>query len=381
MNIKASQFQRDLLKWFDENRRELPWRQDKDPYKIWLSEIMLQQTTVQTVTPRWKKFLKRWPTLQDLANAELDDVLHEWTGLGYYARARNLHKAARTLVHEFEGEFPRSYELLLSLPGMGPYTAAAVSSIAFGEAVPVVDANVERVIARISQLKHDIKSTKGRKLLKEAASLVMSEKRSGDFNEAMMELGALVCLSKAPQCAQCPVRKYCKARQSGDPTGYPLKAKKAPLKESREVALLISAQKHFFLVRRPEELSFGGMWETPRTTVPEDKESEEAVKTLAQGLSLAHQRFRSLLKLKHVVMRKKITLRVYGCEKPTRKGIEHPERWQGDWFTLEEWKDLPKSATQKRVVEYLAGERVEKGAPAGEQWEEGSGQEDLFGSK
>lgn len=349
---------RRLLKWYDESRRDLPWRATSDPYAIWLSEVMLQQTTVRTVEPRWSRFLQRWPTVTDLAAAPLEDVLHEWTGLGYYARARNLHRAARVIVDDFDGELPDSLALLLALPGMGPYTAAAVASIAFGEAVAVLDANVERVLSRLYAHGGDVRSTATKRLLKEKAAELLPPARPGDFNQAMMELGATICLPRVVRCGQCPLEEHCAGRREGDPLVYPVKKAKPPMEDSREAAVLIRDQGAVLLLKRPEEASFGGMWELPRTVCGERERSTEAARRGArEATGLDVKLGTPILRIKHVVMRRKITLLVYPARQ-WKGAISLSLHEDAGWFPLEDWKHLPKSATQRRICEHL----LEKGA-------------------
>ena len=344
-----------MLSWYDGNKRSLPWRETSDPYAIWLSEMMLQQTTVRTVEPRWRRFLERWPTLADLARAPLDDVLHEWTGLGYYARARNLHKAAIVVSRDFGGTLPGQFELLLTLPGMGPYTAAAVASIAFGEPVALVDANVERVLSRLYAYPQDIKTTRAKRDLKQMATELLDPRRPGDFNQAMMELGATICLPGNPACGQCPVASFCAGRAGGDPGSFPVKAQKPPLEEAREAALLFQRNGQVFLVKRPREGSFGGMWELPRLRAKHDEDiTATAGRCAGELLGIAVKFSAPTIRLRHVVMRSRITLSVYPVH-----------QWEGEfrlsfhedagWFPLDDWEALPKSTTQEKIRRILLG--------------------------
>ena len=219
---------RRLLRWYDRHRRDLPWRaapgETADPYKVWLSEIMLQQTTVATVKAYFERFIARWPSLAALARAELDDVLHAWQGLGYYARARNLHKCARRVADRFGGRFPESEEDLKSLPGIGAYTAAVIAAIAFGRKATPMDGNVERVTARLYAFARPLPKDKAR--LKALAAGLTPDRRAGDFAQAMMDLGATVCAPAAPDCAACPLKPECRAGRAGRAGHYPVKAAK-----------------------------------------------------------------------------------------------------------------------------------------------------------
>lgn len=247
-------FRAALLNWYLANRRDLPWRRTDDPYKIWLSEIMLQQTRVAAVIEHYDRFLRRFPTVQKLAAAEQPSVLAQWSGLGYYRRARNLHAAAKVVVKQHGGEFPRSSAELRNLPGIGRYTAAAIASIAFGEPIAVVDGNVERVIARIS----------GRNVAGEQvwaiAEQMLSREHPGDFNQAMMELGATVCLPGEPKCSECPVRRFCRTR------GRHATPARAARQLKREIAYALERRSGSILLvqRSANEQLMPGMWELPQ---------------------------------------------------------------------------------------------------------------------
>jgi A/G-specific adenine glycosylase len=264
MTQRASQ----LLEWYDRERRDLPWRmvpgQTADPYKVWMSEIMLQQTTVATVKSYYRAFLAKWPTVQDLAGAELDEVLHLWQGLGYYARARNLHKCAGVVTRQYNGRFPEDEKRLLDLPGIGPYTAAAIAAIAFGNKATPVDGNVERVVSRLFMVEE--KLPKAKKQLAQLAQTLTPQTRAGDFAQAMMDLGATICTPKKAACGLCPWMKECVARLNGDPVEYPKKEAKKP-KPTRKAYIFWLMRKDgaVLIRRRPEKGLLGGMMEFPST--------------------------------------------------------------------------------------------------------------------
>ena len=194
-----------VLKWYDQHGRTLPWRESKDPYQIWISEIMLQQTTVAAVVPYFERFVERFPTVRTLADAQQDQVLRMWEGLGYYSRARNLHKAAQTVIREFEGQFPDTVDQLKQLPGIGPYTAGAIASFAFDQPAPIVEANTLRLYSRLIELDIDPRGTEGQKKLWKFAAWIVSRRRAADFNQAVMDIGSQVCRPKDPQCPTCPL--------------------------------------------------------------------------------------------------------------------------------------------------------------------------------
>ncbi len=264
----ATVLQRKLLEWYDHHRRDLPWRQSSDPYSIWVSEIMLQQTRVAAVTEHYRAFLKRFPTIGALARAREEDVLAEWSGLGYYRRARMLHKAAQFVVNQLKGNLPATAEELRALPGIGAYTAAAIASIAHGEAVAVVDGNVERVLCRISGW--ELGSRGGGAALKRQidalAGQLVDPRRPGDFNQAMMELGATVCLPRNPLCRTCPLAGMCKTRgeHKTEPRQRMLSREVAHALSVREVEQADASDREVLLEKRPPSMTvMPGMWELP----------------------------------------------------------------------------------------------------------------------
>jgi len=256
-------FRRALLGWYDATARDLPWRRTKDPYRIWLSEVMLQQTRVETVIPYYQRFTERFPTVEALAAAPLDDVLRLWAGLGYYSRARNLHRAARHVANELGGEFPLSDEALRVLPGVGDYTAAAIASIAFDEPAAVLDGNVKRVLARVCAIEQPIDEARTLRALRAAADELLPRRRAGDFNQALMELGAVVCLPRAPRCDACPVRRACDGATAGIAADLPVRSRAKNVTSVSAVAGVVVDRGKWLMVRRPERGLLGGLWELP----------------------------------------------------------------------------------------------------------------------
>ncbi|PWC56415.1 A/G-specific adenine glycosylase [Azospirillum sp. TSO22-1] len=255
-----------LLPWYDRQRRDLPWRSPPghyaDPYRVWLSEIMLQQTTVPAAAPYFRAFTERWPTVEDLASASLDEVLVAWAGLGYYARARNLYKCAQAVAERHGGRFPDTEERLLELPGVGAYTAAAIAAIAFGRPATVVDGNVERVVARLFAVEEPLPGVKPK--LRTLAATLTPRQRAGDYAQAMMDLGATVCTPRKPKCMLCPVAESCAARAAGIQEELPRKSAKADKPTRRGTAYwLLNPEGAVLLRRRAEEGLLGGMAEVP----------------------------------------------------------------------------------------------------------------------
>ena len=257
-----------LLAWYDRHRRALPWRakagEHPDPYRVWLSEIMLQQTTVKTVAPYFRSFLARWPTVAALAQAELDEVLHAWQGLGYYARARNLHRCAQIVARRYRGRFPRSEEALKKLPGIGPYTAAAIAAIAFGRKATVVDGNIERVLARLFAVREPLPGAKEK--LHRLAHALTPALRPGDHAQAMMDLGAVVCTPQRPRCTLCPWQASCVARKEGIAAALPKRAPKPKRPLRRGIVFwLVRGGRDVLVRKRPAKGLLGGLMELPST--------------------------------------------------------------------------------------------------------------------
>lgn len=265
MNAKRSSVADDLLDWYDVHRRALPWRakpgEAVDPYRVWLSEVMLQQTTVAAVTPRFTAWTARWPDFASLAAADDADVMAAWAGLGYYARARNLVAAAKAVVADHGGVFPQTEAELRALPGLGAYTAAAVAAIAFGERAVVVDANVERVVARLFAITTPLPAA--RPAIRAAADSITPDARAGDFAQAMMDLGSGICTTRAPRCLLCPLRAHCDGFAGGAPDRLPVKAKKAAKPQRHGTIFWLEQDAQVLLVRRPDKGLLGGMRALP----------------------------------------------------------------------------------------------------------------------
>ncbi|MDV7713133.1 MULTISPECIES: A/G-specific adenine glycosylase [Enterococcus] len=272
---KIKTFQETFLTWYHKEKRNLPWRATNDPYAIWISEIMLQQTRVETVIGYFYRFMEQFPTIQDLAAAEEQKLLKVWEGLGYYSRARNLKAAAQQIVAEFDGEMPQSIEEIRSLKGIGPYTAGAIGSIAFGLPEPAIDGNVMRVVSRLFCIEADIAKASSRRPFDEAMRTIISLDEPGEFNQALMDLGSRICTPTTPKCEECPISQYCLAYAENRQTDFPVKSKKAKPKDVYYIAGAIEDQGSFLLVQRPETGLLASMWHFPLVEVT--KEQYEAL--------------------------------------------------------------------------------------------------------
>ncbi len=303
-----------LLRWFARCRRELPWRRRHDLYAIWVSEVMLQQTQVETVIPYYRDFLRRYPTLKQLAAAPLQDVLKAWEGLGYYSRARNLWLAARRVRDAFHGRIPRTVEDFRALPGVGEYIAAAVLSIGRGLALPVIDGNVLRVVCRWQGIEGDVRSAATRKRVGSFLSGIIPENSPGRFNEAMMELGALACRPRDPRCRSCPLRRDCFAFLRGRTASLPLRSRKRAVPEYRAALAVILRNGRIFIQQRPEAGHLGGLWEFPGGKCRTGEKPEDAVvRECREELGARVRVLARLAEVRHAYSHFKVHLHVFIC--------------------------------------------------------------------
>ena len=287
-----------LLAWYDENKRDLPWRGTADPYKVWVSEIMLQQTRVAAVLPYYQRWMDELPTVESLAAVEESQLMKLWQGLGYYSRARNLQKAAQVIVNEFGGRFPDTYDGLLRLPGIGDYTAGAIASIAFNQPVPAVDGNVLRVAARTANMDGDIMDPKVRRMFREVMEAVMPPRRPGAFNQALMDLGATVCLPNgAPLCERCPLSELCEANRLGIQNELPRRRKKVPRRVEEMTVFLLLREGRVALRKRPKQGLLAGLWEFPH--VPGALDESAAAQALSEW-GFTPMDWRKKLETKHI---------------------------------------------------------------------------------
>ena len=280
---KILSFRQKLLAWYDENKRDLPWRRSKNPYHIWVSEIMLQQTRVDTVIPYYERFLEWFPTVASLANASEERLLKAWEGLGYYSRVRNMQTAAQQIMNEFNGEFPSTYEGISSLKGIGPYTAGAISSIAFNLAQPAVDGNVMRVLARLFEVNHDIGNPSNRKIFQAMMEILIDPNRPGDFNQALMDLGSDIEAPVNPRPEDSPVKDFSAAYQNGTMDRYPIKApKKKPVPIYLNALVVQNGKGQFLLEKNESEKLLSGFWHFPLIEVDEFSKEEDELNLFSQ---------------------------------------------------------------------------------------------------
>lgn len=351
-------FRTDLLAWYDTVRRDMPWRRTDDPYAIWLSEVMLQQTRVDQAIPYYERFVAAFPTVEALAAAPLDDVLLRWEGLGYYARARNLHRAAQEIATAHGGRVPDSYDAIRALPGVGPYTAAAVLSIAYGRPHAVLDGNVARVLARVFMLDDDVKASRTRRRLQALADALLAPQAPGDFNQAVMELGATVCTPTSPSCPGCPLQRVCGAYAAGTPERYPVTAKKAPVPHHDiAVGLVFDDAGQVLIQRRPDEGLLGGLWEFPGgKRLPDEALDATCRREIAEELGITVAVTAPFLRLDHAYTHFKITLHAFRC----RLASGTPTSANGEpvrWVSVDALDDYAFPRANRRLIEALAAER------------------------
>ncbi len=334
-------FRQALLGWYRANKRDLPWRNTDDPYRIWVSEVMLQQTQVVTVVPYYHRFLQRFGDIESLARANSQDVLKVWEGLGYYARARNLHRAANIVLKEHHGVVPHRWQEFRRLPGVGDYIAAAVLSLAFEKPFPVVDGNVKRVLARLLVMKNPVNKSSSAKIFREVAGTLLDQKKTGTFNQAMMELGALVCKPQQPLCNICPVPKICRAYQSGKVLNYPIKLKKPPTPQYRIAVGVVFKNGRVLITRRKPSGLLGGLWEFPGGKIDKGEQPVSAcIREIKEEVNLAIKVDSRLSRVKHAYTHFKIVMDVFCCSYVSgRVALNGPVDHR--WINLQQLDDYP----------------------------------------
>ncbi len=324
--LQIQKFRSNLLAWYNQNKRDLPWRKNKDPYSIWLSEIMLQQTTVKTVIPYYERFLKKFPTLQSLAKATEHDYLNLWQGLGYYNRIRNFHRAS--LIIKKDSLIPATKKELIQLPGLGDYTASAIASIAFNEPVAVVDGNVMRVLARLFAYDKEITSKEAKKFFAEKSQEILEVKSPGDFNQAMMELGATVCTPHNPTCYLCPVNSFCEGLKKESVEKFPVKAKKITYKNEEYFCEIHIRKNKILLRQRLSDEIMQGLWELP------------LILTYTKNIPI------DIKPIRHSIMNKRMLIYPKIFENSKKKSSEK-------WVPLTDLKNYPLTTVSRKILKLI----------------------------
>ena len=340
-----------LLAWYGREGRDLPWRKTRDPYHIWLSEIMLQQTTVAAVIPYFERFIEHFPSVSTLAAASLDDVITLWAGLGYYSRARNLHQAARQVVSDRGGVFPDDLDSLTALPGVGRSTAGAVLSIAFDKPAPILDGNVRRVLVRLFAWMEDPRSSRAEKQLWLWAEALTSQESPHDYAQAIMDLGATVCTPRAPNCGCCPLQTICLARQKDLTAVLPVTRKKAKVPVRQQLALIVSHADELLLRQRPPEGFLGGLWEFPTVDLPAGLDAEQTAVCLLADLCL-HGSLKKVGEIRHAYSHFKLELSIYRVDTGRAESIAEASTYR--WCSGAELESLPLHGAHRKAYSQFA---------------------------
>ncbi len=344
---------RQLLAWYKRNGREMPWRGVKDPYLIWVSEIMLQQTQVETVKPYFEQWQKCFPDLLTLAGAEEQDVLKTWEGLGYYSRARNMLRAARLIMEKFDGQLPDDSSTLQELPGIGKYTAAAIASIAFGEDIPALDGNIRRVMARLDDLTLPAKSQDGESRIFELLRANLPTGRAADFNQALMDLGSLICLPGEPKCDQCPIKEFCNSYARGTQKQRPIKETKPEIPHYIVTAAVIRDGEKVLITRRPAKGLLGGMWEFPGGKVEPGESLEQALaREIKEELGVKIKVGSEIGQFKHAYTHFRITLHAFHCTH-TAGRLQTFQVDEFKWCLRSELKNYPMGKVDRLISQVI----------------------------
>jgi A/G-specific adenine glycosylase len=350
---RIADFRQRLLNWFHRHKRDMPWRRSRDPYRVWVAEVMLQQTRIAAVMPYYRKFLRRFPTVRALARAQEAEVLQYWSGLGYYSRARNLHRAAREIVVVHSGKFPNEYEAALALPGIGRYTAAAVLSIAYDSPLAVLDGNVARVLARLGALRGDLREPNRWKALDSAAQSLLAKSAAGDWNQALMELGETICTPRSPRCETCPVAAFCAARTRGLVEKIPEPRKKpAPVRMAIAAAVLRDPEGRTLLVQDPgahDHVLFSRMWQFPAVEVKRDARGELRQR-LHETLGFQVPDLEELPSARHGVTFRNVTLLPFLASVPSLPAVPRSRA-----VSLDRIGDLPISSATRKIAAAALG--------------------------
>ena len=354
--LQKGNIQSKLLQWFKKNKRDLPWRNTREPYAIWVSEIMLQQTQVDTVVPYYQEFLKSFPTVRHLAKANLSKVLKAWEGLGYYSRARNLHHASRVIANRFQGKIPDKLEDLLGLPGIGRSTAGAILSFAFNQEAAILDGNVKRVLSRFFAV-----SGGSERVLWRISESLIPKGRSNPFNQALMDLGSLVCTPKNPHCPHCPLRNFCKGKAFGDPERYPIKRLKKPIPHIEGISAVIQKDGKVLLNRRPPKGLLGGLWEFPNWKIEEKRNVRLRLRLrnhIKKETGMDVEVTESIGTFQQTYSHFKLTLYAYHCQ------VVSSDK-NGNWISPKKLSLLPMSRIHRKIAETILSKSVPSYDPFG----------------
>ncbi|MDE0483697.1 MAG: A/G-specific adenine glycosylase [Candidatus Poribacteria bacterium] len=347
------EFRDALLTWFKRYHRKMPWRGINDPYQIWVSEVMLQQTQVKKVVDYYERFIERFPDVNQLAAAPLQDVLKVWEGLGYYARARNLHKAAQFIMKELDGEIPKDYATFRKLPGVGDYSAAAVHSIAFNKPYAAVDGNIKRVLARLYLIDAPINEASSAKHFQQKADDLLDQDEPGLFNQAMMELGATVCRPQSPTCLICPVNQFCEAFHTSRQDEFPHRRKTKPIPEHHIAAGVIYKASKVLIVQRPLNGLLGGLWEFPNGQIDENETAEDAcIRHITNVVNLTVTNLKYLTRVRHAFTHFKIVVDVFECEYQTGEVVLNGPI-NSKWVKLTALQDYPLPRATHKFLDKL----------------------------
>ncbi len=347
--VKTADFRRKLDRWYRFHHRKLPWRDTKDPYKIWISEIMLQQTTVAVVIPYFKKWIALFPDVNALSKAPKKKVLKAWEGLGYYQRAKNLHKAAQIIEQSYGGQFPQDYKVLRSMPGLGPYTTAALLCFAFDKSYPMVEANVRRLMMRLLSI-HCKAQPKNDRTFLPFLNCCLPQKKPGQFNQALMELGALVCKPKNPICSLCPITEFCQAYKAGEQEIIP-QPKKRKYQKVEAVVAIIKKDSRYLIQKRPPKGLLAGLWEFPGGKRRENESLLQALQRETKeelGVEITNQEY--LTRVNHAYTQFQVTLHAYTC---SLKNNPHLKAENHRWVTLRGFRRYPFPSGSAKIIRFL----------------------------
>ncbi|MCE5242204.1 MAG: A/G-specific adenine glycosylase [Syntrophobacteraceae bacterium] len=350
----------EILRWFDVNRRDLPWRGEVSPYAVWISEIMLQQTRVQAVIPYYRRWMERFPDLGTLAAAPEEDLLKCWEGMGYYSRARNIHKTARILAKDYGGEFPADHHALLRLPGIGSYTAGAVMSIAFHEDYPAVDGNVERVFARLFDIAVPAGEKNARSFIRRTAEAMIPPGEAGRFNQALMDLGATICVPRNPACPECPVGMFCESLRAGTVDRRPVPAVKKPAERIGVTVGVLFRKSRIFIQKRPAMGLLPNLWEFPGGKISEGESPEEALeREFQEELELGVRIVEKIALIRHSYTTFRVSLHAFLCTPldEAREPVLHAAG-EARWVTPDELDHYPFPAANRKLIGILRGTKA-----------------------